>query len=520
MAILNFPNNPFSGQQYEAPNGALYTWDSLKGVWTSFFNVGPPALTPTIDTPSIISPGDNETGVNPSNVTLVSNAYSGSNSPGAHGSSDWQISLDSSSTLTSTNVITGKTQSPGLWVEKVSSFGCTDITGIAYGNGVYVAVGRANKIATSGDGSSWTQRANPFSAPGDGTLFGVTFGNNIFVAHGLRGQLGTSPDGVAWTMVEEFASTEIFGSVYGNSLFVVVGSNGAIYTSPDGSTWQSRTSGTGEDLLGVAYGDDSYVAVGSLGTILTSSDGVTWTSSTSGTSARINDVTFADGVFVAVADEGVLLTSPDGVTWTLRDGGFESSIIWAVSYGLGFFIAAGDSGKLAVSSDGISWTQQTPMAIFGSSPIYCISYANSLYIVGGVNGKIATSSSPSDSLILSIVGCQLDGFTLGDKVSNSLSEPLEATGVITAISDTDVTLSAVNGDWGIGQNLYKGQYEVNVLGSTSLTSFPVPIVLSPQTTYYARVRYNSVDNPPIYTSNWSVWSSFTTGSGPEPEPEP
>src|SRR5262245_14448125 len=38
MAALDFPNSPTNGQQYSAPNGAIYTWDGAG--WTSAGVIG------------------------------------------------------------------------------------------------------------------------------------------------------------------------------------------------------------------------------------------------------------------------------------------------------------------------------------------------------------------------------------------------------------------------------------------------------------------------------------------------
>jgi len=108
MPILDFPNNPTPGQQYNAPNSAVYTWDSAKGVWTSSAGGTPPVPNPpSITTPSITFPVDGADNVNVSaGLTLTSSTYAGINSPGSHQSSDWQVSLDNPLVISS-NTITG-----------------------------------------------------------------------------------------------------------------------------------------------------------------------------------------------------------------------------------------------------------------------------------------------------------------------------------------------------------------------------------------------------------------------------
>jgi len=52
MAALDFPNSPTVGQQFAAPNGALYSWDgavwtALPGGWSVFIGPSPPPNPPT-----------------------------------------------------------------------------------------------------------------------------------------------------------------------------------------------------------------------------------------------------------------------------------------------------------------------------------------------------------------------------------------------------------------------------------------------------------------------------------------
>jgi hypothetical protein len=65
---------------------------------------------------------------------------------------------------------------------------------VAYGNGLFVAVGAdsrssASVILTSPDGVSWNQRTSGT----DNNLHGVAYGNGLFVAVGDGGTILTSP---------------------------------------------------------------------------------------------------------------------------------------------------------------------------------------------------------------------------------------------------------------------------------------------------------------------------------------
>jgi len=177
---------------------------------------------------------------------------------------------------------------------------------VAYGNGLFVAVGDDGAILTSRDGVNWTARTSGTS----NWLSGVAHGNGLFVAVGDRGTILTSRDGVNWTARTSGTSNWLSGVAHGNGLFVAVGKGGAILTSRDGVNWTRRASPKSNWLSGVAHGNGRFVAVGGGGTILTSRDGVNWTERTSGTSNWLRGVTYGNGTFVAVGSRATILTSP------------------------------------------------------------------------------------------------------------------------------------------------------------------------------------------------------------------
>jgi hypothetical protein len=60
----------------------------------------------------------------------------------------------------------------------------------------------------------------------------VAYGNGLFVAVGSRGAILTSPDGVNWTAQTSPTSDDLSAVTYGNGTFVAVGYSGTIVTSP------------------------------------------------------------------------------------------------------------------------------------------------------------------------------------------------------------------------------------------------------------------------------------------------
>ena len=129
---------------------------------------------------------------------------------------------------------------------------------------------------------NWTSR----SALKTGTeLLGVAYGNGLFVAVGggsgtaSEGIILTSSTGTNWVQRRAGLNYLLQGVTYGANQFVAVGYGGTIATSTDGATWVKRESGTPDfGFYSVIRGGNQFVAVGRLGNgpaIETSSDGVT-----------------------------------------------------------------------------------------------------------------------------------------------------------------------------------------------------------------------------------------------------
>lgn len=219
--------------------------------------------------------------------------------------------------------------------ERLDAFGGADIYSIAYGAGVFVAVGQSGKVATSPNGITWTQRTSGYGA----NLFGVAFGEGTFAAVGFF----------------DFANP-------GN----------AVITSSDGVTWNLEEEGLPGTLNAIAYGGGLWIACGNAGH-WSSSDLENWTeeSDTIKWAAR-----YADGVWVATGIK--ILTSTDGDDWAEAGSPFDDgtdSYAYAVGYGDGRWIAA---GQQRVSQALVSLDQSVP----GRAAYYWDAQA-ALYFVAG-----------------------------------------------------------------------------------------------------------------------------------------
>lgn len=152
-----------------------------------------------------------------------------------------------------------------------------DASTVRFVNGQYVGVG-SEYVYTSPDGVHWEPHLAWKKYQG---LRGLTDGAGQLVAVGTYGTIATSTDGTHWSeRISLFKTPELpvdwlNGVAYGRDHFVAVGNNGSVLTSSDGQSWRpSRVTET--NLLRVVYGRDRFVAVGELGTTIWSPDGETW----------------------------------------------------------------------------------------------------------------------------------------------------------------------------------------------------------------------------------------------------
>lgn len=273
-----------------------------------------------------------------------------------------------------------------------------DLTGVTYGNGIFVAVGEYGTILTSPDGVSWTARS---SGTGHG-LNGITYGNGLYVAVG-DDTVVTSPDSVNWTVSSADVPALGFSQItYGNGIFVLVGGTTFSYVFvSDGAIWTSAGSYQ-YTFFKITYANGVFWAIKviyslhghipPLQSIVTSTDGITWTpvweSNVVDWPHNISKLTYVSNLFFAVGRDGTIVTSPDGVIWTEQTSG---AVEWLndLTYGSGIFTAVGGNGKILTSSDGINWTTRTTQ-VFGQN-LSGVAYGNGTFVAVGSNGIILQS---------------------------------------------------------------------------------------------------------------------------------
>jgi len=178
--------------------------------------------------------------------------------------------------------------------------GKSDLVSIAYGNGVYIAVGGTTNTASAvsatdptGTGA-WIDRSSAITATSTGFYNAIAFGNGYFVAINGGGGNKTSTSQAnpgLWAAGGNLPASTTWTSVaFGNNRFVALAITGAVaYSVDNATTWTACPSSTG-----------------TTGSILSSS--YTW-----------SKISYGQGLFFAIAQgTTVCATSPDGINWTVR----------------------------------------------------------------------------------------------------------------------------------------------------------------------------------------------------------
>lgn len=276
--------------------------------------------------------------------------------------------------------------SPFAWTQVATAFGLATVYGLAYGAGLWVAVGESGKVYTSPDRVTWTSRTSTFGA---NDVRGIFYNSsNLFVIVGFAGNLATSPDGITWTSrTSSFGADNIWGVTYGNGLWVATGSTQKVATSPDGITWTQRTSGFSAAIVQcAAYGALVYVIGGAGGQLASSTDGITWTLRTVPFTVgqAVQAIVWGNDRFVAVGSAGVIAVSVNGVDWIQRYLGGSAVALSAAVFAFGYYVLGGQGPpNLFVSQDAVSWVPVNPASI---GNVYSLAADGSTILAGDGSG--------------------------------------------------------------------------------------------------------------------------------------
>ena len=286
----------------------------------------------------------------------------------------------------------------------LNSIAANPYSGIAYGNGKFVAVSNGSfNLLHSNDGVTWeTVTVGSFG------LSDVIYADNKFVAVGaefsgvdLITNVEVSTDGVSWTRYNPFTNGIAPKAItYGNGLFVVVGNGGGnrVMTSTNGVSWTLRSVLDNNDSWNsVAFGNNTFVAVSTSGgqRNMYSTDGISWTGSATIIGTK---VIFANGKFTTGRNY-----STDGISWTASDLGVSPA---QLTYGNGVYVGLilASSNGIALSTDAITWERVTIPALNTWS---ALTYADSKFVAlssDGTNRSMISYSNEGQTI--EVVGDQ------------------------------------------------------------------------------------------------------------------
>ncbi|WP_019913041.1 S-layer homology domain-containing protein [Paenibacillus sp. HW567] len=292
------------------------------------------------------------------------------------------------------------------------------MSGMAYGNNVYIAVGYYGAIIKSADAETWENvktkadiNYTGVTAPGSFTFNGVAYGNGLFVVSGSEGVILTSPDGITWTQRTSNVSTGISKVEYltfkGSGAFYAT-TQGKLLTSPNGITWTTVVP-AGVDstiwLTQVTTGNGgSRLAVGgSNGKIYSTTDGTTWTNaqpSTAGVpSSGTNMLTWMNDRYYISDPAAYIWTSTDLSTFTLMGPPFKQNssqynnqMFNGFYDGSNYYLFGFENpyyGAVYTSANGTTWSMQPFKNYFVTQ---FSKYVNGKYFRLGNEGMLVSSN--------------------------------------------------------------------------------------------------------------------------------
>ncbi|RAR47174.1 T9SS type A sorting domain-containing protein [Flavobacterium lacus] len=176
--------------------------------------------------------------------------------------------------------------------------------------------GGEGRFATSTNGTTWTAPMN------NGDYLDLAYGNNIYVLVGrqfAKGILYTSTDGVTWNnIIEVDDNFDMFYSVdFHDGTFILAGNNGIIGKSANGTEWTFSTPmGSPNSFFSIRYILNHWV-VSASNKVYYSPDGETWTQATitGGSIGNLKRVEAYNGIgFIPGSTGRIIKTNEDALS--------------------------------------------------------------------------------------------------------------------------------------------------------------------------------------------------------------
>jgi hypothetical protein len=386
----------------------------------------------------------------------------------------------------------------------------------------YVAVGEGEfTIATSIDGQAWTGVSSVLLS-----VSGIAYGNDIWIAvggslsTGMNNNIAISKDGYIWN-TQQFPKMIALNVAYGDNKWVITiqqiqTTNNLLLSNDNGMNWEYIVLNMfvvydvafGENFSGI--NSHLWVVTGD-GEVSISSDCIKWISKMSNLPNKVNCVAFGKdnlnkNLCVVGGDSNGILwmntiaTSYDGTTWVSRSK--IINIVKGITYNnSNLWIAVGDGPiKIASSRDGAIWTGITSginNIVLGNGIIF----ANNLWIFGGLGGdppaseyNIMTGTQVDTTIKWSTTGKDIGMFNNVNKIAYRKPKSIyDLTLSIPILKSTNTT-----GTYKIttSLNIYDGLSNINNI--TINSSSPLPAT---------NIQFNNI------VINGNIYNANSNGSG-------
>ena len=239
---------------------------------------------------------------------------------------------------------------------KITSPASTVFNRLRFINGRFLVVGQSQAIISSQDGVNWQVWSEK---PGnDAFLYDIAYGNGIYAAVGKRMDgnafvMRSADGGQTWTETALNLQGDLKGVAWGNGLFVAAGGNeageGALLTSADGLTWNLASSTLEYIPEGVIYDSGLFAVFSS--NILLSEDGMQWTAQSTPIKP-FYAMCRAQGKFTAVGYRGAALQSSLASSGPgIYANGFEDSVELSPSDTLDISVAMNAGQYAGINAD-------------------------------------------------------------------------------------------------------------------------------------------------------------------------
>ncbi len=333
----------------------------------------------------------------------------------------------------------------------------TGLKAVAFGSGVFVAVGDDGTLLRSANhGSSWEDRGS-VTTEGVGFM-NVAYGNGKFLAASGDAAFISADLGLTWTPIAAPADWAP-AYAYGNGRWIATGSELISASLNNGQSWSAVATNSG-GLTRVMFNGMTAVAVGS-SIYASQNGGVSWTDVAEGRHNWLASVAYGNGLYVTVGGVfgNTIVKSANPMSWPDENATFVSGDhgFQGVAYGNEKFVVVGLAGEILVSDGTETWT---PASSGTSEALLAAAYGDGTFVAVGDAGTILTSGRApqiNSSLTASGTAGQPFSYTItalyGPVSFGAINLPADlnfnsASGVISGTPATahtnQVTISATN----------------------------------------------------------------------------